>query len=263
MKAYLAIFEAQFRTLLQYRAAAFAGAVTQIFWGFIRVMIFEAFYQSASGSEPMSVEQVVTYIWLSQAMLGLLPWNTDPEIRNLIRSGNVVYEIVRPLDLYALWFTRSMARRVAPTLLRSVPIFVLAGLFFDMQAPASWPHALAWAVATCGTVLLATAVTALLSITLMWTLAGDGINYVMMAVVSLGSGLIVPLPLFPEAIRRWVEWLPFSGLADTPYRLYMGHIAPEQLPAVLLHQLAWTLGIVLLGRWLLARFTRRLVVQGG
>ena len=263
MSAYLAILSAQCRTWLQYRAAALAGAGTQIFWGFIRVMIFEAFYRSATAPQPLSVEQVVTYIWLSQAMLGLLPWNTDSQIRELIRSGNVVYELARPVDLYFFWYARSVARRAAPTLLRSIPIFVLAGLFFGLQGPASWQHLLAWAIATCGTVLLAGAITALLSISLLWTLAGDGINYVAAAVVSLGSGLIVPLPLFPDWLRGVVEWLPFAGLADAPYRLYMGDIAVSQLPAVLAHQLAWTAALVLLGRLLLGRFVRRLVVQGG
>jgi ABC-2 type transport system permease protein len=263
MNAYLALFSAQCKTWLQYRASALAGAGTQVFWGFIRVMIFEAFYHSSTLTQPLSVEQIVTYIWLSQAMLGLLPWNSDSQIRDLIRSGNVVYELARPLDLYFFWYTRSVARRAAPTLLRAIPIFVLAGLFFDLQAPASWQHALAWLAATGGTVLLAGAITALLSISLLWTLAGDGINYIMMAMVSLGSGLIVPLPLFPDWLRGLAEWLPFSGLADAPYRLYMGHIPLDQLGAVLFHQLAWTAVLVLVGRLLLGRFIRRLVVQGG
>lgn len=43
MTPYLAILSARFRTLLQYRAAAAAGFGTQLFWGLIRMMIFEAF----------------------------------------------------------------------------------------------------------------------------------------------------------------------------------------------------------------------------
>ena len=43
MRAYWAIFSARFRALLQYRAAAAAGCVTQVFWGLIRVMIFAGF----------------------------------------------------------------------------------------------------------------------------------------------------------------------------------------------------------------------------
>ena len=37
---------------------------------------------------------------------------------------------------------------------------------------------------------------------------------------------MVPLPLFPDWMQSVIYWLPFAGLGDTPYRLYMGHIAP-------------------------------------
>ena len=38
-QAYGAVVMARYRTLLQYRAAAFAGIVTQLFWGAIRLMV--------------------------------------------------------------------------------------------------------------------------------------------------------------------------------------------------------------------------------
>ena len=71
MKAYLAILSSRFLALLQYRAAAVAGVCTQLFFGLVRVMIFDGFYRSSSGPQPMTYDQVVTYIWLGQAMLAL------------------------------------------------------------------------------------------------------------------------------------------------------------------------------------------------
>ena len=62
MISYRAIVSARFRTLLQYRAAALAGLGTQLFWGLIRVMIMEAFYLSSNSSQPMGIEDVITYI---------------------------------------------------------------------------------------------------------------------------------------------------------------------------------------------------------
>ena len=43
-RPYVAMLGARFRMLLQYRAAAFAGFATQLFWGAIELMIFAAFY---------------------------------------------------------------------------------------------------------------------------------------------------------------------------------------------------------------------------
>ena len=76
----------------------------QLFWGLIRMMIFLAFYASSNRPRPMSRADMVTYIWLGQAMLGLLPWNFDSDVRNMLKTGSVAYELVRPLDLYAHWY---------------------------------------------------------------------------------------------------------------------------------------------------------------
>ena len=63
--------------------------------------------------------------------------------------------------------------------------------------------------------------------------------------------------------RFGLEFLPFRGMGDVAYRVLSGHIPPGQIGGVLLHQLAWTAAMVALGRFLLTRGTRRLVVQGG
>jgi len=263
MKPYLAIISARFRMLLQYRAAAVAGFATQLFWGLIRVMIFQAFYESTLAPQPMTFADVVTYVWLGQAMLRILPWDVEGEHRQMIRSGTVAYELLRPLDLYATWFSRALAFRIAPTTLRALPMFALAIPFLGMGWPASWGSAAAFAAAMVGALALSAAITTLVSITLLWTLSGDGLSRLIPAAVVLLSGMIVPLPLFPGWAQGILNLLPFRGVVDLPFRLYMGHIPPGQVFAVLAHQLGWTVGLVAIGRLALGRGIRRLVVQGG
>jgi len=263
MRAYWAILSARFRVLLQYRAAALAGFGTQLFWGLIRIMIFAAFYRSSSAKQPMSYREVVTYVWLGQAMLAMLPWNVDRDVLALIRSGNVAYELLRPMDLYGQWYVRAVAWRTAPALLRAAPMFVVAMLFFAMAPPSSPASALAWAAATCAGVLLAAAITNVTSISAFWTVSGEGIGMLLPTAVTIFSGLVIPLPLFPEWAQPILSFLPFRGLMDVPFRLYMGHIPPRHALGVLAHQLAWTLAIVALGRCLIARGLRRLAIQGG
>ena len=263
MTPYLAVLNARMRMLLQYRAAAIAGFGTQLFWGLIRMMIFEAFYRSTTAAQSMTLPDVVTYVWLGQAMFVMIPWTPDREIRDMIRNGTVAYELVRPLDLYTFWFSRSLAARIAPTLLRALPIFIIAGLFFQLQPPPSWASAGAWAAATCGALLLSAAVSTLLTISLLWTISGEGIATLVPAGVFLLSGMIVPLPLFPDWCQPVLNALPFRALIDVPFRLYLGHIPPDQALTALAQQLFWIAGFIGIGRWMLARGARRLIVQGG
>ncbi len=186
-------------------------------------------------------------------MLRLLPWGPDYEVRDLIRSGNVVYELARPLHLYSLWYARAIAQQTAPTLLRSVPMVILAMLFFGMRPPESLACFGAWVLCTFGAILLASAITTFTTITMLWTVAGDGAAALVGMAVWFFSGMVIPLPLFPDALRRVMDLLPFRGIVDIPFRLYVGNIPAVQAPALFAFQLAWTIVLVITGRLLLAR----------
>ena len=270
-RTFLAILAVRCKMLLQYRAAALAGFGTQLFWGFIKVMVFVAFYSSAVTDPPMTFSQLLVYIWLGQALLALLPWNVDKEIAEQIRSGGVSYELLRPLDLYGFWFARTMAFRLAPTLLRMLPM--LAFTYFAMPwigmadwalpGPASSASGWLFLLSAAATLLLSTAVTMILHISLMWTISGEGFNRMMPGVVPLFAGLIVPLPLFPDWLQGLLFWQPFRGLADVPFRIYSGHSPADDALFEIGMQLGWSVLLIALGMALLARARRNLVVQGG
>ena len=262
MKPYLAILSARFRMMLQYRAAAAAGFVCQLFWGLIRMMIFQAFYENADATAPMTEQQVTTYVWLGQAFLMLIPFRSDHELVEMIRTGNVAYEMLRPVDLYTFWYARAVAGRVAMTVLRAAPMLIVATLMGWLHWPGAAELA-AFAAAIIGAVLLGASIWVLMTITMFWTIAGEGISNLASGAMFLLSGMIVPLPLFPDWMQPVLNILPFRGICDVPHRIFAGNIPPSALPGVLMHQLAWAAGLVLFGRWLLARGTRRLVVQGG
>lgn len=270
MRGYVAIVAARFRALLQYRAAALGGLFTQTFFGLVRIMILRAFYAASTTAAPMSLPGVISYVWLGQATLLLIPWRTDEDVAEQIRTGNVVYELTRPLDLYTLWFARSLAWRTAPVFLRMLPMFVVAMIIVPLIAP-GWelappPSALSfvmWVACFIGAVLLSSALTALINVTLMWTITGDGVPMLIAMSATVFGGLVIPLPLFPEWIKPVLYALPFAGMLDLPSRVFSGDIAASNAPWVVAHQLIWTLVLIALGRWLLSRGVRRLVVQGG
>jgi ABC-2 type transport system permease protein len=268
---YLALVGARYRMLLQYRAAALAGFVTQLFWGAVKLMILAAFLRQADAAAPMTLAELACYVWLGQALLGLLPWNVDPELQDKINSGAVVYELLRPLDLYLAWFARTLALRCANTSLRALPmVFVcvlvlpLVGLTeWSLQPPPNLASAGVFLLSLIATVGLATAITMVMHAGLLHAISAKGFTAIMASAVMVLSGMLVPLPLFPDWLQGVLYWQPFRGLADVPYRIYVGHIAPDHALLEVAMQLGWTVSIVALGRLLLARASTRLVTQGG
>jgi ABC-2 type transport system permease protein len=273
MTGYTAIIAARFKSLLQYRVAALGGLLTQTFFGLVRIMILEAFYAAgaAGAAAPMAFDQVVGYIWLGQATLLLVPWRTDADVADQIRSGTVVYELTRPLDLYAVWFARAIAWRTAPVVLRMVPMFVLAMGVLPLVGADDWrlapPPSVAagvmWVACFAGAVLVSCALTTVMTISLLWTISGDGVPMIIASLSTMFGGLVIPLPLFPDWAQPALYAMPFAGMLDLPSRVFTGSIAADHAVWVVAHQLAWTLVLVWIGRRMLARGLSRLVVQGG
>ncbi len=263
MSAYFAVFSAQFRMLLQYRAKAWAAVGTQMFWGLIRIAIFTSFYQSSIRTQPISLPDTITYLWLVQALFSLTMWTADPAVCEKIRDGSIAYELLRPIDLYWFWYSRSVASRFATTSLRSIPLFAIAGLFFGMALPPSLGAFLLFLFGLVVAVLLIAASANLLTTVVLYTISSEGIMRLSLPLTLLFSGLLIPLPFFPEWFKPIVYFLPFRHILDTPIQFYTGRVSLEQSGGILLHAGVWILVLVMCGRILMHRATKRLVAQGG
>jgi ABC-2 type transport system permease protein len=270
LRPYFAVFRARFNLLLQYRAAALAGFGTQCWWGAIKIMVFAAFFRSAA-TTPMTLRQAIDYVWLGQAFLTVLPWSVDPEIARMMRSGDVSYERLRPVDTYGFWYARAAARRTATPLLRAVPMIVAAGLVLPLlgasewalSAPAGAQAAGLFALSMVLVVLLSSAVASLMDVLTVATLSDRGVTSLAGPLVVILSGSLLPLPLYPDWMQPVLRNQPFAGLLDTPLRIYGGHLGGVDAFAALGRQVVWVILLVMLGRALMARFMAKLQVQGG
>lgn len=266
MRPYIALWRMRFRTLIQYRVAAVAGLLTQIAFGLVMVGVLTAFYRLSDARQPMTLAETVTYTWIGQAMLGMLPWGMDSEVSASVRSGQVAYDLARPISVYRHWYARALALRTAPTLLRAVPMFTIALFFLPESIAMEFPTRAglaAWALSTFGALLLSCALTNFMQSTLFWTVTGLGVQRILPSFVTLLSGMAIPLPLFPDWMQPFLRAQPFSGLVDIPARLFCGALPPQAVWETLPAQLIWTGILILLGRLVLTMGMRRVSVAGG
>ena len=267
MRKYLSFFRIRFTNSLQYRAAAYAGIATQFAWGFMELFLFAAFYRSDPSAFPMSFPQLASYIWLQQAFLALfLVWFLENDIFEAIANGGVAYELGRPMDIYNMWFVKSMASRSAKTLLRSMPILLIAAFLpapYGFGLPSSTLSFAFFALSLLLCFLVVVSFCMLIYISAFFTLSPLGVRIVAISLVELLSGSVIPLPFLPDSLRRIVELLPFASMQNMPFRLYSGNIAGlDRLIGISL-QVFWLVALVVLGKLLMKKALKRVVIQGG
>lgn len=274
LRPYAAAFVSRFMQMLQYRTAALAGFATQCWWGGIKVMVFAAFYSGsavAGAASPMSLAQAISYTWLAQGLLVLLPWLGDPEVAQAVRTGAVAYDRLRPVDAYALWFARS-AGWIAARLLPRVALMAafaavalpLAGLGeWAWQLPANAVAGMAFLFSVGLALLLSTAMVMLLNVAATAALNERGISAVATPVVIVFSGNLLPLALLPDAWQAALLVQPLAGLFDIPARLYFGQLSGWHALGGLGLQCFWIAVLIAFGRLAMGRTMRSLQVQGG
>ena len=267
MRAYLSYFKLRFITSLQYRAAAWAGIATQVFFGFIFIMVYMAFYESGSAKLPMELPQLITYIWLNQSLLSLINlFYKDKELFMLVKKGDLAYELVRPKDLYFMWYFKIIGQRLAMVILRAIPFVIFLLLLpepYRISLPESLPHFLLFLLTlTTGTFLM-TSIIVLYPIITMRTLNEKGIVQVIVAIADILSGITVPIPFFPKFLQVISKCLPFQYVSDLPFRIYVGNINITSGLYGLLIQIIWAIAIITIGYTMMKKSLKRVVVQGG
>ena len=267
MKKYLAMFRIRFINSLQYRAAALAGLATQFAWGFMEIFAFSAFYRANPAAFPMEFSQTVSYIWMQQAFLTLfMMWYWESEISSAVIEGSIAYELVRPVDLYNRWFCHAAAKRLSRATLRSVPILVVAFIVPEPYRMSLTPDAgqfLLFLFSALLALCVVVAFSMLMYISLFYTLSPLGVRIIVSALSDFLAGAIVPLPFFPAPVRAVVEWLPFAAMQNMPLRIYSGNIAGTDVLTSIAFQILWLLVLLLIGKLMLSRALKKVIVQGG
>jgi len=267
MKVYTSVLKLRLLYGLQYRAAAVAGVATQFFWGFIAIMVFEAFYENANITAPISLPELITYIWLQQAFLVfIILWFRDNELFDHITSGSIAYELCRPCDLYGFWFAKLLAQRLASALLRCFPILLLAFFLpkpYNMSIPPSYTSFLLFLLSLLLGVFLLVAISMFLYISVFITMSPMGSLLVFAVLGEFFAGLIIPIPLMPGWLQTVANVLPFRWTSDFPFRVFSGHIPEQEAVIGIVIQLVYLIVLIWLGKKALNGVLQRVVVQGG
>ena len=267
MKKYISFFRLRFTMGLQYRAAALAGVATQFVWGFMYIMMYHAFYEGDAASFPMSFSATASYIWLQQSCFYKFgTWIMENEIFDANVNGNISYELCRPVNIYDMWFSRSVANRLSRAALRCFPILAFS-LFlpqpYGLSAPAGFTNFFLFLL----TMMLGLGVTVsfctLIYILAFFTISPQGLRVLFLAAVDLFAGAIIPLPFFPKQLEDLLELLPFASMQNVPFRIYSGHLSGGAMQKAIILQIFWLLIVTLTGKYLYRLAVKRVTLLGG
>jgi ABC-2 type transport system permease protein len=263
---YAAIATRAFRRYSTYRAATLAGIFTNSVFGIIYSFAYIAVWKASPDAGGYSSDDAVTYVWIGQALLmtvALWGGGTTDDLAERIRTGDVVVDLYRPVGLVGWYLAGDLGRASYHFLTRGLAPTVVGLVLFRISGPQGVVAALAFLLSITLAVVVSFALRFLFASTAFWVLDATGPRMISGVLAIFLSGMAVPLVLFPDGLRHVALALPWASYLQTPADIWLGHRTGLSLLGGLGLQAAWALALLGVCAWVLARATRKVVVQGG
>jgi ABC-2 type transport system permease protein len=259
-----ALFGAGFRRFATYRQATVAGAFTNTVFGVIKVSVLLAAARSAGGSVAgYDAAALSTYTWVSQGLISAVWMFGWTQVAQRVRTGDVAIDLARPAHPIGVWLAEDLGRAAQACLFRLVVPIVVGGLIFGLRAPARPETVPLFLLSAVLAVVLSFGCRVLVNLAAFWLLDVRGVVTLYVLASNVLSGLLVPVPFFPDWLRHLAYATPFPSLVQVPVDMVVERTTGWAALAAVAGQAAWAAAALAAAGWVLARGARKLVVQGG
>src|SRR5262249_14842958 len=237
--AYLAFAAAGFRRYATYRQAMSASIFTNSVFGCLRCSGLLAL---AAGGTVAGYDEgrMATFVWAGQGLIGVVLLWAPTELADRIRTGDVIADLLRPVDLVWQQLAADLGRAALAVLTRFIGPMAVGALAFTLHAPR---RPATYALFACS-MLLATALCfgcrSLVNAAACWLLAARGPQVAWTLASGVLGGLYFPLWFLPRAAALAIVLAtPFPSVIQLPLDILVERGSTSAQVALLAVQAGW------------------------
>lgn len=252
-----------YRRQSTYRGATAAGVFTNTVFGFILAYVLLAVLRERPAINGFDAVDAVTFTFVMQGMLMVIGIFGTKEIADRVQSGDVVSDLYRPVDFQAYWLADTYGRSAFHAIFRGVPPFLVGALAFHLRLPTAADVWVSFVLSVFLAVTVAFGWGFVLQLVAFWLLDIKGPHQLGWLMAQFFGGVFLPLAFYPTWLHAIAYSTPFPAMAQLPVEVFLGKHRGVDLVPLYAQQLAWVVVMLGIGRLVLSRAMRKVVVQGG
>ncbi len=252
-----------FVNILAFRLRYFTGIITYSLNVTIYYFIWKAIYHPGQSIAGYNMPQMITYVCAGWIIRSFYTNTIDQEMAYEVIEGRIAMDLIKPVSVPWMWISRAMGESAFRLGLLTLPTAFVVAFVFPMQGPASREDLLLFLFATLGSFFLMGAIGVLIGTCAIPLKSILALVRAKQWVIELLSGLLLPMPFFPEKFRAVLAWLPFEHIAYTPLQIYLGKLGRTQALHALAAEWLWVIVLLALAHAWWNHSLRRITIQGG
>jgi ABC-2 type transport system permease protein len=262
MNKYWQIAKVRMQEDTAYSAWYWAGTVSSILRLLIIYYFWQAVYSNRSAIQDIDLETMITYIVVAMLLQGFVG-GVGQDLAENIKNGNVAIELMRPYDLIYKMFAVDLGSKLMHLIRATIPMMLIAFFFMDISTPGSLQAWLLFIISAGLGLWIGTFFDFLVGVLAFWTVNIWGVRVLKESLVTLFSGALVPISLFPDWLRVLTEFLPFQAMVYLPVSIYSGMITGTEAYLAVGLQLFWLISFYVLVRVIWAQAVKQITIFGG
>ena len=266
---YLYFVRLAFLKFLAYRLRYYTGVVSYTVFVTGHYYIYTALFASAVAESAagtiggLTLPEMITYVAVSWIGRSFYFNNIHRDLSRMIQEGEIGVQLVKPYHLQTVMLFEAVGESGFRLMMFTLPIMVVVVPLFGIQGPPS-PDLYAWTFLSFTLALLIFSQLNFLVGCLAFGMKNiQGVLRAQMVSNDFMTGVVVPFTFFPGWFQTVMAWLPFQYISYVPVTIYLGKRTGPELHQAILVQLAWAVGLFVVGRLVWRRAVRGVIVQGG
>lgn len=259
-KIFKILFKIGFLKLSKYVEASLVNLISALVFIFVQFFVWKEIMANNANTGGYTFYQMFSYIIFAQILFNFYPNMLGKQLSALIRNGDISFALTKPLPIMRQLVYENMGVSGYKLIFTSIPVFLIGAVISRFRLTIK--HPLFFVVSICLSYMIFAFIDMLFGMLQFYTTSTWGIASLKYALITLLSGQVLPINLYPLWCRKLINYLPFRHLYDTPLQILIGQ-KWEGASTVIITELVWLLLLYLIFQIVYSKAVKNIVIQGG
>lgn len=259
IKVFYLLFKIGFLRLSKYIEASFVNIISAFIFIFVQFFVWKAIMRNTIVFEYTFV-QMFSYIIFTQVLLNLYPTMIGKQLSLLIKNGDISMALIKPLSIVKQLIYENIGVSIYKFIFVSLPILFFGYILNHFQLYISQFGFFIFSIVL--SYFIFAFIDLIFGMLQFYTTSTWGINSLKYAIITLLSGQVLPINIYPVWCQRVINYLPFRHLYDTPLQILIGKRQEGQIEVILI-EVIWLILLFIIFHVIYKKAIRNISVQGG